>query len=115
MIAPGDSSASETIVQRSRRIHHRTAAKGTSSSPRGLSTEIKTNTMPSKIRHFRSSAGSASKTRDASNPKCHCRFVAFAFVPYVFGRPKYTKLATNRFHKGMAENREETKIVTGSI
>src|SRR3954464_6086649 len=113
-MVPGSSSASETIDRRSR-IHHTTAAKGTSSNPIGLSTEIKTNTMPSKVRHVRLCAGSASKTRHASNPKCHCRFVAFASVPYVFGRPKYTKLATNRFHKGMPENREETKIATGSI
>ena len=53
-----------------------------------LSTEIKTNTVPSKIRHFRFRAGSASKTRHANSPKCHCRFVTFAFVPYEFGSPK---------------------------
>src|SRR5439155_15752048 len=115
MRAPGISSVSEIADSRLRRILHKAAANGTSTTPIGLSREISTRTIPSKTCRFQLLVKGASRTKQASSPKCHWIVVAFALTSYVLGRARYRKAATTLFGSAMFENRDERNKLTGNI
>src|SRR5205809_1103177 len=92
----------------------KTAARGTNKIPIGPSSEISTSTTASKNRHFLSRVGSASRSRHASNARCHWSVAAFALISSVLGRARYKKPARSRVDKVIVENRDERNTFTGS-